>query len=200
MKQRFAPIAAAIAGVVLLALVAWLLTDETADSDWEQPGVTIDAGSTSEATTTEASTTEAERAVNDSATVNDRDTADDGAMLVAPLQSHLPTIGLSELPDEALLTLRLIHTEGPFPYSQDDTTFQNREAILPDRERGHYREYTVETPGLSHRGARRIVAGDHGERYYTEDHYESFSEIADLSAHEWLRPFELEWLLEAVTS
>ena len=48
---------------------------------------------------------------------------------------------------------------------------------LPDRERGYYAEYTVETPGLDHRGARRIIAGDGGELYWTEDHYESFERI-----------------------
>ncbi len=35
----------------------------------------------------------------------------------------------------------------------------------------------VVTPGLSHRGVRRIVAGQGGERYYTADHYESFERI-----------------------
>ena len=41
---------------------------------------------------------------------------------------------------------------------------------------GYYREYTVPTPGVDHRGARRIVAGDDGEElYWTDDHYSSFS-------------------------
>ncbi|MDQ3695040.1 MAG: ribonuclease, partial [Chloroflexota bacterium] len=41
-----------------------------------------------------------------------------------------------------------------------------------------YREYTVITPGLDHRGARRIVAGDDGAvLYYTADHYQSFVEV-----------------------
>lgn len=208
MKQRLAPIAAAIAGVVLLTLVAWLLTDETSDRDWDQPGTTIGVD-----TSTDRSIGEDDPGPSGSETTNrdanqidgsaSDDSASDGsdrAELFVPLQSDLPTIYLDELPDEALLTLRLIHTEGPYPYSQDDTTFQNREGLLPDRARGHYREYTVETPGLSHRGARRIVAGDHGERYYTEDHYESFAEIADVSAHAWLRPYELAWFLETVAS
>ena len=57
-------------------------------------------------------------------------------------------------------------------------TFQNREGLLPDRAEGHYREYTVPTPGEDDRGARRIVAGANGERYWTADHYASFAWIA----------------------
>lgn len=91
--------------------------------------------------------------------------------------SDLPTVSLFELPVEALDTLDLIDTGGPYPFDRDDLVFQNREGILPDRERGHYREYTVITPGENDRGARRIVAGDDGERYYTSDHYSSFSEV-----------------------
>ena len=39
---------------------------------------------------------------------------------------------------------------------------------------GYYAEYTVETPGSPDRGARRIVGGEAGELYYTDDHYASF--------------------------
>lgn len=92
--------------------------------------------------------------------------------------SGLPVVARSALPPEALETLRLIEAGGPFPYEQDDSVFQNREGILPDRPEGHYREYTVETPGSPDRGARRIVAGAEGERYWTEDHYASFSRIS----------------------
>lgn len=84
------------------------------------------------------------------------------------------TVGVGELPPEAIETLRLIEAGGPFPYDQDGATFQNRERILPARPRGYYREYTVETPGSPDRGARRVVTGDDGERYYTDDHYGTF--------------------------
>ena len=50
---------------------------------------------------------------------------------------------------------------------------------LPQRERGYYREYTVPTPGVKGRGARRIVAGRFGEYYYSDDHYRSFKRIRD---------------------
>src|SRR5688572_5945973 len=63
------------------------------------------------------------------------------------------------LPPEAAETLALIARRGPFPYRQDGSVFQNRERRLPTQPRGHYREYTVPTPGLGHRGPRRIVTG-----------------------------------------
>ncbi len=91
--------------------------------------------------------------------------------------SDLPTISTDDLPIEAIETLLLIDDGGPYPFDRDDLTFQNREGILPDRSAGHYREYTVITPGESDRGARRIVSGADGERYYTADHYQSFREI-----------------------
>ncbi len=80
------------------------------------------------------------------------------------------------LPPEARRTLTLIRQGGPFPHRQDGAVFQNREGRLPRQGRGYYREYTVDTPGLDHRGARRIVAGGRPPReyYYTDDHYESF--------------------------
>ncbi len=91
--------------------------------------------------------------------------------------SGLPFIELADLPPEALETLGLIDEGGPFPFDRDGITFQNREELLPDERGGYYREFTVISPELSHRGPRRIVAGEEGERYYTADHYESFERI-----------------------
>ena len=83
------------------------------------------------------------------------------------------------LPPEAIRTLDLIHAGGPFPYRQDGTTFHNREGLLPQKPLGYYREYTVDTPGASNRGARRwVIGGDPPEvYYYTTDHYRSFRRI-----------------------
>ena len=85
----------------------------------------------------------------------------------------------SFLPPEAVATLELIERGGPFPYDRDGTIFQNRERLLPDRPRGYYREYTVETPGSRDRGARRIVTGGQPPEvyYYTDDHYRSFRQL-----------------------
>lgn len=88
-------------------------------------------------------------------------------------------VALSALPREARDTLALIKAGGPFPYSRDGVTFQNRERLLPPRPRGYYREYTVPTPGSRDRGARRIIAGQGREYFYTADHYRSFRRIID---------------------
>ncbi|MBV2235089.1 MAG: hypothetical protein KUL75_06025 [Sterolibacterium sp.] len=90
----------------------------------------------------------------------------------------LPVIRQQQLPPEARHTLQLIEAGGPFPFDRDDIVFSNFERLLPQQARGYYREYTVPTPGLKHRGARRIVAGKAtDERYYTADHYRSFRRI-----------------------
>lgn len=95
---------------------------------------------------------------------------------------ELASVALAALPPEAKHTYRLIHAGGPFPYAKDGTIFGNREKILPRRPRGQYREYTVKTPGLKNRGARRIVCdGLPPDRptdcFYTDDHYSSFRRI-----------------------
>ena len=86
---------------------------------------------------------------------------------------------VAELPPEARATLALIQRGGPFPYARDGAAFSNREAQLPKRKRGYYHEYTVRTPGARDRGARRIVAGEGGELYYTDNHYRSFRRIIE---------------------
>ena len=92
-------------------------------------------------------------------------------------------VNLIALPAEAQATHRLILSGGPFPYSKDGVVFGNRERLLPPKERGHYREYTVKTPGSRDRGARRIVCGGKPPTqpeacFYTQDHYSSFRRIA----------------------
>lgn len=93
--------------------------------------------------------------------------------------SGLGTIAESKLPKEARATLTLIRAGGPYKYDQDDKTFQNREGNLPGQKKGYYREYTVVTPGSGDRGARRIIGGRDGDRYWTDDHYDSFRQIQE---------------------
>ena len=95
-----------------------------------------------------------------------------------------PTVWVTDSPREGKETYQLIHQGGPFPYEKDGTVFGNRERLLPRETRGFYREYTVRTPGLKHRGARRIVCGGQIPRkpqacYYTTDHYASFRMIVE---------------------
>lgn len=102
------------------------------------------------------------------------------APVIAPRPGDLPAPPAATLPEslprEAYDTIRLIQRGGPFPHRQDGSVFGNRENRLPRKPRGYYREYTVDTPGLRHRGARRIVTGGDPPEvwYYSDDHYDSF--------------------------
>ena len=91
------------------------------------------------------------------------------------------TVAVADLPDEARRTLALIREGGPYPYEKDGTVFGNYERKLPRQRRGYYTEYTVRTPRVRSRGARRIIAGGRDGRptefYYTDDHYQTFRRI-----------------------
>ena len=93
------------------------------------------------------------------------------------------TIALAQVPAQGQDMMKKIEAGGPFKYDKDGTVFGNRERILPAKNRGFYREYTVKTPGERTRGARRIVCGGVKPTvpdacYYTDDHYASFRKIA----------------------
>jgi ribonuclease T1 len=93
------------------------------------------------------------------------------------------SIAARDLPKQGRDTLALIESGGPFASERDGIVFGNRERILPRERRGFYREYTVRTPGVKNRGARRIVCGGADSRstdqcYYSDDHYKSFKCIA----------------------
>jgi len=155
-----------LAGALLLcvALVAGVLFLQGTRGSAGDPGATAAATATPQPTTTQPTTTQ--------------------ATTLAPEVTHTPRSGLprvaeSALPEEARETLRLIDDGGPYPFRQDDGTFFNREGHLPAQGRGYYREYTVQTPRSPDRGARRIVAGADGDLYYTDDHYDSFRQIAE---------------------
>ena len=91
------------------------------------------------------------------------------------------SISIAEIPVPGPQMYMLIGQGGPFQSEKDGTVFGNRERLLPVRPRGYYREYTVKTPGLNHRGTRRIVCGGKPRLpdncYYTADHYASFRRI-----------------------
>ena len=93
--------------------------------------------------------------------------------------SQVQSDAASDLPPEARETLRAIRQGGPFDYPRDGVVFGNFERILPRQPRGYYHEYTVKTPGVHSRGARRIVAGSPGEYYYSADHYQTFKRIRE---------------------
>ncbi len=105
------------------------------------------------------------------------------AALARGTSESLPDVSAAALPKEGRQVLVLIRAGGPFRYERDGVTFGNREGLLPPRSRGHYREYTVTTPGARNRGARRIVCGGAPRAtdacYYTADHYRSFARIRE---------------------
>lgn len=138
--------------IVLLAAVWWIQNNDTAPSQ------------------------DRARDTSTSSPQSPQSTGSPGSSGTDP-DSGLPIVQVGDLPPEVGETLALIDAGGPYPHDEDDGTFGNFEGILPDQDRGYYREYTVETPGLSHRGARRIVTGSNGEFYWTDDHYSSFSRI-----------------------
>lgn len=84
--------------------------------------------------------------------------------------------GSAPLPSEVADTLSQIRQGGPFAHRQDGVVFQNREHRLPGATYGYYHEYTVPTPGVGDRGARRIITGGDPPSvyYYTDDHYQNF--------------------------
>lgn len=144
-----------VGGLLLVLLAAWIVVAGGSDGDSGDSG---DGGATSATSETRSAAPSSGGATPD---------------------SGLATIAESALPPEGRETLELIRSGGPFPYDRDGITFQNREGILPSQQRGYYREYTVPTPGEDDRGARRIVGGEAGDRYYTDDHYDSFRQIEE---------------------
>jgi ribonuclease T1 len=110
------------------------------------------------------------------ATLADPGTAAPGAGVAAP--AGFPVVDEADLPPTARETLVLIDAGGPFPYDQDGSTFQNREGLLPPQQLGYYAEFTVEKPGENDRGPWRLVTGEAGEVFWTEDHYDSFAWVA----------------------
>jgi ribonuclease T1 len=111
------------------------------------------------------------------------------AIVIAPAASArtssglLPDVALADLPPEAREVLVLIRTGGPFRYDRDGVVFGNREKVLPAHANDDYHEYTVRTPGVKTRGARRIICGGPPKApdacWYTSDHYRSFRRIRE---------------------
>jgi ribonuclease T1 len=104
-----------------------------------------------------------------------------GSVVAKSISDAPQEIASTALPKEAQKTLTLIAQGGPFPYQRDGVVFGNREQRLPAHTHGYYHEYTVPTPGIRTRGARRIICGGDArsitECYYSNDHYETFRRI-----------------------
>ena len=62
----------------------------------------------------------------------------------------------------------------------DGRVFKNYENRLPPQPKGYYREFTLMTPGVRHRGARRVISGGYPvivEFFFSPDHYKSFAHV-----------------------
>ncbi|WP_293954457.1 ribonuclease domain-containing protein [uncultured Corynebacterium sp.] len=169
---------AGLIGAALILAAAWLGVDMSNEDSSDNASPTPSPASspaTSPEASPEASPVTGAAATTDSSTSEaQQDTVSD-----------LPVCSVTELPNQADLVIADILAGGPYDYPDNDgVRFGNYEEILPDESSNYYREYTVETPGLNHRGPLRIVTGGTQETdpdvwYYTEDHYESFCEITD---------------------
>jgi ribonuclease T1 len=105
------------------------------------------------------------------------------ATLARTAPHDVQEVALADLPREVQEVYARIGSGGPFRYERDGVTFGNRERLLPSMPRGYYHEYTVRTPGVSSRGARRVVCGGPVRSpevcYYSDDHYQSFKRIRE---------------------
>jgi ribonuclease T1 len=95
----------------------------------------------------------------------------------------IPDIAVADLPRETRDVLMMIHSGGPYRYDRDGVVFSNIEKLLPIKPKGYYHEYTVHTPGVKGRGARRIICGGPprtpDECFYTSDHYRTYKRIRE---------------------
>ena len=103
----------------------------------------------------------------------------------ATTTAGVPACPLATLPHDVADTVRVIRSNGPFPFPRNDgVVFGNREHRLPDQIRGYYHEYTVNSPGARSRSTRRIITGGSAltnplQYFYTGDHYDSFCLVTD---------------------
>lgn len=88
--------------------------------------------------------------------------------------SRLPLRSLCALPAQAADEWHAIASGQRPAHAEDGTVFENAGKQLPVERGAYYREYTVETPGSTSRGARRLITGLGHELYYTDDHYRTF--------------------------
>ena len=91
---------------------------------------------------------------------------------------RIDTIAFAALPAEAQRVAFALHhhIHNTPHFFHDGAIFYNDEGQLPPHRVGYYHEYTVPTPGLHERGARRVIVGGAPPRvwYYTANHYRTF--------------------------
>ena len=85
-----------------------------------------------------------------------------------------------DIPSHALVTLAYIRANNIAPPNYvGGRIFQNREKRLPKLEKGKYKEWDVHPKQKNkNRGAERLVTSP-SKAYYTEDHYDTFTQIKE---------------------
>lgn len=171
-------------GVVILAIGAFFGLDGAKNSSSSQ--ATSPITSASEVTKTNSANNNSTNKTGTVTTTSNKNTGTKNTSKATSQKSSLAACPLNTLPKEAREVVDLIEQGGPFAHPDNDgVRFGNYEKRLPVESKNYYREYTVDTPGLNHRGARRIVTGGGSKTspetwYYTDDHYDSFCEITEI--------------------
>lgn len=76
-----------------------------------------------------------------------------------------------------------ITSGGKYPHKNNFSVFRNYPnrttgiSGLPKQPNGYYKEYVHPTPDIPGPGPQRIIVGQNGEAYYTNDHYKTFIKI-----------------------
>ncbi len=114
--------------------------------------------------------------------------------LIAPGRDLAPKVEDTVRVAAILKLVSDVYNNVHLPYSQDGTTFTNKEGRLPKQPLGFYKEYTLLTGSAPHtvviggqsykvspdqgpRGSERCVIGGGEKLYYTPDHYVRFIEL-----------------------
>ena len=178
MKKK--TLAAQVIGLLCAAIAVWTGINVSNDSGDSTASSTSAASNAARLSTPSASASPSSSRASGGAEGSGKSGGSGGSG-----SSNLPSCPLNSLPTEADEVAHDILAGGPFDHPDEDGShFGNYQRILPRKNSNFYREYTVETPGVGHRGARRIVVGGGSDTdpdvwYYTDDHYESFCEIPD---------------------
>lgn len=182
MADRKKTLPVIIGGLIMAAVASYFGIDTLQESSQQSAVAAAETTTTADATARAATGTQhRNRSGNASSaapTYTKNQTANKGFEKFRECQ-------VDSLPKEAMNTIDDILAGGPYEYPENDNKrFGNHEKQLPDIGRNYYREYTVDTPGLNHRGTRRIVTGGGSETdpdvwLYTQDHYQSFCVIPD---------------------
>ncbi len=103
---------------------------------------------------------------------------DDLGRVVVRKSPSLLLVPLQDVPKQVRRVVKQLRTENSAGTLESGAVFANVGTRLPVRPHGYYCEYLVESSGSPNSGNQRIVLGENGELYYTEDGGDSLVEIS----------------------